>query len=179
MMGRSRLFDTHRGGDRVNAPAGDFPRVRIIRPGTHTAVGAVVHFQGDSVLLDKTQQEVLARGVQAMLGKPQKIEIRGHSSLRPPAKNSPWQDPWDLAYQRCRVTMGFLLSQGIERERIRLAVAGPNEPLHAGTALDKLALNPRVEVHLLDETVKDLEGTPGPMRVEPESSADRHESTDE
>jgi chemotaxis protein MotB len=165
-MGRAKLLDTHKGGDRVNAPVGDFPSVRIIRPGSRTAVGTVVHFPQGSPQLGRQQQEILAAQGEAMIGKPQKIEIRGHTSYRPPAPDSSFEDLWDLAFQRCRVTMEFLEKQGIEPKRMRLAVAGPYEPVHVGTEPDRLRLNPRVEVHLLDENWKDLEGTPPPEQVE-------------
>jgi chemotaxis protein MotB len=165
-MGRAQVLDTHEGGDRTKAPVGDFPSVRIIRPGSRTAVGTVVHFRQASAQLGKTQQAVLAAQAEEMIGKPQKIEIRGHTSFRPPAPDSPFQDNWDLAYQRCRAAMDLLARQGIQPQRMRLAVAGPYEPVHLGTAPDKLLLNPRVEVHLLDESWKDLEGTPSPDQVE-------------
>jgi chemotaxis protein MotB len=159
-MGRSRRFDTHEGGDKVKAPVGDYPRVRIIRPGSRTAVGTVVHFREGSTEFVDQQQEALAVQAEEMRGKPQKIEIRGHTSLRPPPKGSAFQNHWDLAYQRCRVAMQFLVRQGIDPRRIRLSVAGPNEPLHVGTQRDMLMLNPRVEVHVLDEIVREFEGSP-------------------
>lgn len=159
-MGRSKRFDLHKGGDKVKAPVGDYPRVRIVRPGSRTAVGTVVHFAQGSVELGPQQRAALATQAEEMRGKPQKIEIRGHTSMRPPGPGSPFKDHWHLAYERCRVTMEYLRKLGIEEERMRLAVAGKNEPLNLGTAPEQLRLNPRVEVHVLDEVVADLEGTP-------------------
>ena len=165
-MGRAKQLDTHEGGDKVKAPVGDFPRVPIIRPGSHAAVGTVVHFNEGSTQLVDSQKDALIVQAQEMRGKPQKIEIRGHTSLRPPAKDSSFQDHWDLAFQRCRVTMQFLLQQGIDENRIRMSVAGANEPLYVGTRSDMLLLNPRVEVHVLDEIVKDFEGSARTPNVE-------------
>jgi chemotaxis protein MotB len=67
--------------------------------------------------------------------------------------------------------MQFLVQQGIDPRRIRMSVAGSNEPLHAGTRPDMLLLNPRVEVHALDEVVKDFHGS-----VPPKNSADEDET---
>jgi chemotaxis protein MotB len=158
-LGSARRLDLQTGGGRVQAPVGDYPRVRIVRPGSHTAVGTVVRFREDSARLEASQQRVLALQAEEMLGNPQKIEVRGHTSLRPPPRGSPFLDHWDLAYQRCRATMQFLVDQGIDARRIRLAVAGPHEPLHSGANSEALLLNSRVEVHVLDEVVKDLEGS--------------------
>jgi len=93
-------------------------------------------------------------------GKPQKIEIRGHTSQRPITSGSSLRDNWDLAYERCRQTTEYLTGvMAINPKRIRISVAGRNEPVHIGTDEDKLRQNPRVEIYLLDEIVRDLVGT--------------------
>jgi chemotaxis protein MotB len=156
-MGGAVELDTHRGGSPMKASLGDHARVRIVRPGSWTTVGTVISFRQGSTELDEQQKVRLIAQAAAMRGTPQKIEIRGHSALSPPHQDSPFEDPWDLAYQRCRVTMDYLVDQGIEPRRLRLAVAGANEPIYTGTAPDQLRLNPRVEVHVLDEVVANRE----------------------
>jgi chemotaxis protein MotB len=70
------------------------------------------------------------------------------------------RDHWDLAYQRSWNTMKYLIDElNIEPSRVRLSVAGANEPLHIGTDEERLQDNPRVEIFLLDEVVNDLAGT--------------------
>lgn len=158
-MGGAVELDTHRGGSPMKASLGDHARVRIVRPGSWTTMGTVITFRQGSTELDQQQKIHLTAQATAMRGTPPKIEIRGHSSLRPSPQGLPFDDPWDLAYQRCRVTMDFLVQQGIDPRRLRLAVAGANEPIYTGTAPDELRLNPRVEVHALDEVVADLESS--------------------
>ncbi len=158
-MGRAKRFSTHAGGDKVKAPVGDSPQVRVIRPGSKTAVGTVVYFDDDKALLTPSATAALqAQGLE-FGGKPQKIEIRGHTSLKPLPENSPYRSHWDLAYARCVAVKEFLVSLGIDERRIRISVAGKNEPFHIGTDPLLLKQNPRVEAFLLDEVIDDLVGT--------------------
>ena len=158
-MGRAQRLDIMRGGDKTRAPVGDNPQVRVIREGKRTAVGTVISFGEGKAELDELAQQILLQQVSEFKGKSQKIEIRGHTSQRPVGKDSLFRDNLELAYQRCRQTMEFLVGMGIESKRIRLSVAGPNEPRYIGTAPIQLKQNPRVEVFLLDEVVDDLIGT--------------------
>jgi len=160
-LGRARRFDTHRGGDRVSAPVGDYPQVRIVRPGSRTTVGTAITFEEGQTILTAAQQEILKKQAIEFGGKPQKIEIRGHTALRPLAGGA--GDNFDLAYQRCRIVEQFLVDQGIERRRLRMSVAGPNEPIHSGADPLQLTQNPRVEVFALEEYVEDLLGEGAPQ----------------
>jgi chemotaxis protein MotB len=145
----------------VQAAAGDFSRVRIVRPGTRTVIGTVVFFAEGEVDLSEQSAVVLLQQGPVFQGKPQKIEIRGHTSLRPIDSGAEVADHWDLAFRRCRNTMRYLVDElQIDSQRIRMSVAGPNEPIHIGTDETKKRRNPRVEVFLLDEVVSDLVGTP-------------------
>ncbi len=158
-MGRSRRLDVMRGGDKVKAPVGDHPRVIIVRPGMQTGVGTVIFFEEGSAELSEQNKRHLEVQAAAMGGEPQKIEVRGHTSLKPVAPNSKYRDNGDLAYQRSRNTAEYLIELGIQRRRIRIAVAGSHEPFHLGTDPVKMKQNPRVEIFLLDEVVEDLVGT--------------------
>ncbi len=158
--GRARRLNVMQGGDRTQAPTGDHQRVRIIRQGAKTNIGTVIFFDEWSADLSETAQNELDAVVQALGGKPQKIEIRGHTSKKPLPSSSPCKNHWELAYTRCWNTYRYLTEEKkIDPERIRIAVAGPYEPMHIGS--DPLAQreNPRVEVFMLDETVSDLTGT--------------------
>ena len=159
-MGRAQRENTASGGDKVKAPVGDHPRVMIVRPGSKTAIGTVVYFDEGTSTLGDAQREVLRQHIEVVQGKPHKIEIRGHTSHRPVTGMSGIQDHWDLAYQRSRNVMQYLVGDlGLDPKRTRMSVAGPNEPAHIGTDEEKLRQNSRVEVYLLDEVVSDSVGT--------------------
>jgi chemotaxis protein MotB len=159
-QGRAMKLNIMQGGDKVQAPVGDHSRVVIVRPGSKTAVGSVIYFDEFSAELTEQHRQALRQVAEVIGGKPQKIEIRGHTSQRPVRPRSGLPDHWSLAYQRCRATMRVLVDElGIDASRIRISVAGPNEPAHLDADAKQMTQNPRVEVYLLDEVVRDLQGT--------------------
>ena len=158
---RAKRQDTHSGGDKVKAPVGDNKTVRIVRPGTRTAVGTAIVFSESETVLGKTQKNTLEQQCEEFRGKPHKIEIRGHTSRKPLPPNSPYQDHLDLAYARCKVVRDYLVNyQNIDPVRIRIAVAGAFEPQYTLADPELMKLNPRVEVFILDEVTDDLVGSP-------------------
>ena len=159
-MGRAKRKDTTKGGDKVQAPTGDHPRVQIVRPGTMTAIGTVIYFAEDSAEINDQHREILSQQAVVIQGKPQRIEVRGHTSHKPVQVDGGMRDHWDLAFERTRNVVRYLVEElEIEAGRLRMSVAGPNEPAHIGTDRDKSLQNSRVEVYLLDEVVTDLIGT--------------------
>ena len=146
-LGRAQRRNIMKGGDRAKAPAGESPRVTIIRDGKRTAVGTAVFFDEGGSDLSEEGRRALDQQIPELAGKAQKIEIRGHTSRRPP--NPQYRDNWDLAYARCRSTAAYLIERGIDPERIRMSVSGEYEPLDP----DSLEQNARVEVFLLDNVV--------------------------
>jgi chemotaxis protein MotB len=158
--GRARRLNLMQGGDKAQAPVGDFSRVRMARQGPRTNIGTVIYFEeGSAELSDKCKQD-LQQTVPSFGGKPQKIELRGHTSRRPIPEDTGFHNHWQLAYQRCWNTFRFLTEeQGIDPRRFRISVAGPHEPTHITSDPISQQENPRVEVYLLDETVHDLMGT--------------------
>jgi chemotaxis protein MotB len=158
-LGRSRRMDTMQGGDKVNAPVGEHPRVWAIRPSQESTLGGAIFFDESSAELTEQAKQVLQKIAEQIAGKPQKIEIRGHTSKAPLPPNSPYHNHWDLAYARCVNTMEYLVTMGIEPQRMRLAVAGEHEPLHISTDPKLQQSNSRVEVALMSELAKSLEGT--------------------
>lgn len=155
-LGRARQEDTHTGGDRVRAPAGDHPRVRTIRNQGQVIEGAVVFFGQGSATLSEEAQQTLKRILDQIAGKPQKVEIRGHTSTLPLAADSPFRNHRELAFQRAAAVADFLVSLGIERERLRISVAAETEPLSAPGRPETSYLNDRVELIILDELVDEF-----------------------
>ncbi len=161
-MGRARRMDTMSGGDKVRAPTGDFTRVQTIRPGVDITLGGVVFFKETSAELSESSKVDLQIIAQQLVGKPQIIELRGHTSRAPITPSATgFRDNYDLAYQRAYAVKEFLVhEQSIDESRIRITVASDKEPVYTGTDLEELQLNSRVEIGLLDERVEDLEGIP-------------------
>jgi len=159
-MGRAKRYNMMRGGDKVQAPVGDHPRVRIVRPGTRTVVGSVLTFDESAVALTKQHKVDLQTLAHDLGGKPQKIEVRGHTSGRPLPDDAPYSDHWDLAYRRAKAVAAFLIDDlGIDARRIRINVAGRHEPFTLAEDAELQKLNPRVEVYMLDEVSQNLSGT--------------------
>ena len=149
-MGRAKRKDLARGGTKVKAVTGEESRVRTIRPGEDITIGGVVFFEEDSAELTATARERLSEIANQVAGKPQKIEVRGHTSRKP----APGGDHWDLAYQRCRNVMDLLIESGIDPKRVRLGSAGAHEPLDDSTEEEIRRRNARVEVLMWDEPVE-------------------------
>jgi len=159
-LGRARRLDLMRGGDKIKAPVGDHPRVLTIRQGDAAARGAVVYFPEGEARLTDADRRALRATAEVIGGKPQKIEIRGHTSNKPLPRHSPYKTHWDLAYARSRLVADALIELGIDPKRLRLSVAAENEPKHISSDPELRRENPRVEIYMLTELAEDLEGTP-------------------
>ncbi|QDU97594.1 OmpA/MotB family protein [Lignipirellula cremea] len=160
-MGRANRKDTMNGGDKVKAPVGDNPRVQMVRQGDETGIGAVVFFSLGSTVLTQPGEQSLTLLTPEIAGKPQHVEIRGHVSRRPLPPDAAPVSPWDLAYERAKTVMRYLVDEEqIDRERIRISVAGPNEPLKIVSGSSEDLTNDRVEVYLLDSLVSETQGDP-------------------
>jgi chemotaxis protein MotB len=158
-LGRAKRRNTVRGGDKVRAPVGDDPRVTTIRPSADSTQGGIVYFEEGSSRLNDRDRRTLRAIARVIGGKPQEIEIRGHTSTRPLGPGSPYRNHWDLAYARCSKVTEYLVQLGINPKRIRIAVAGENEPAHPGYDDLLRKKNARVEVFMLDKLADEFEGT--------------------
>ena len=159
-LGRAKRAHTMKGGNPVKAPVGDHTRVRTVRRGDQKTTGGVVYFDGSGTELSEIAKQQLQIVASQIAGKPQKIEIRGHTLRKPPDENSPHEDNWQLAFERCRQAKDFLVQLGINPRRIRLGVAAENEPVYLGIDPLEQRKNARIEVTIINERVIDLEGSP-------------------
>ncbi len=158
--GRARKKHTARGGVPEKAPVGEDPHVRIVRPGQTTAIGSVVFFEVGSPQLDAAAKRILRESAAQLRGKPQKIEVRGHTSAEFAARTEGTDEAMVLGFRRAAAVKQFLVDEaGIAASRFRLSSAGSSEPMHHSGDNASVAKNPRAEVFLLDETVSDLQGT--------------------
>lgn len=159
-VGRAKQKDTARGGVPEKAPQGEEQHVRIIRPGRQTAVGTVIFFELGSTQLGDAARRGLDAVAEQIRGKPQKVEVRGHTEPEVAARAVTSTEPMDLAYSRCRAAMKYLIEHHqIDANRFRLSTAGGHEPMYTAGDAEKMTKNPRVEVFLLDETTDDLRGS--------------------
>ena len=149
----------------------------------NTRVSTLVLFSEQSADLDEQAQERLRSMASALVGKPNKIEIRGHATGRPMPAGSPYADAWQLSYARCQAARKYLQQQGVEPKRIRLSQAGPYEPHARPDDFDWATQNSRVEVYMLREFVrrdakkvrKDKAGRLGAAFGKPSSKIDKGE----
>ncbi|SRR6056297_188706 len=159
--GRAKKEDTATGGVPDPAPKGEKPMVRIIRPGRQTAVGSVVFFEIGTAQMQPDSQRVLDVIAEQLVGKPQKIEVRGHIAPETAVRTGSIAESMDLSYARARAVLDYLVEKHqLEPARFRLTSAGASEPMHTGGEPAGMQSNPRAEIFLLDETVSDLRGTP-------------------
>jgi len=153
-MGRAMRANIMQGGNKVEAPVGDEFKVRSIRQGDRTNVGTVLTFEPHKSELTTEHLKALARVQSKLGGKPQRIEVRGHTSRRP--ADDKYRDNWDLAYERCRAVTAELHKMEFDLKRIRISVAGEHEPVTADAQSRLLHKNDRVEIFLLDELAESL-----------------------
>ncbi|QDT00043.1 OmpA/MotB family protein [Adhaeretor mobilis] len=155
--GRAKKIDKASGGQENKSVVGEHKKVQIVRPGDDSSIGGLIYFDEDSAELSEENKRNLYRIIHQIAGKPQKVEVRGHTSRRPVDPASGNRDHTDLAYSRSRNTAKFLVESGIHLKRIRISSAGASEPLYDGVDPDLLARNSRVQILMWDERVKDLE----------------------
>ena len=156
--GRAKKKDTASGGVPEKAPIGDESKVRTIRPGQTTGIGLMMFFPVDSSELDQTAKDDLDSIAYQLIGKPQKIEIRGHSSAEISARSAGPDMGMTLAYLRAASVMHYLVERHeISVARFRIATAGDSEPVSVGDPGSAMR-NSRAELFLLDETVDSLRG---------------------
>jgi len=149
------------------SPNGD--NITPPEPGQCVVPGGRIYFDEFSAGLSPEQARRLRTAADELAGKRQKIEIRGHTSARPLPPDSPYRDHVDLAYARCRAVEAYLVAQGIDPRRIRLGVAGDNEPVDTKGDPLRIHENSRAEIHLLNEWVPEPDGSreqrPGPSHT--------------
>ena len=121
--------------------------------GERTSIGTVVHFADDSAELDAEAQRRLKEIAPLLIGKPQKIEVRGHSSRRPLAAGGPFADHWQLSLSALPGRDGRAgEARHSATSALRLSQAAGYEPLAAPDEQFPGGGYARVEVSLLNET---------------------------
>jgi chemotaxis protein MotB len=142
-------------------------KVHFMQNSDRNTPAVVVPFDESSADLSDEAKALLDRMLPNLIGKLNKIEIRGHSTRRPLPAESPYRDLWELCYARCQTVMRYFEDHGIAADRLRLSQSAASEPLTSRIETALQNENARVEVFLLDEMAEERPGT-GPT----EGSAD-------
>ena len=139
-LGRANRFDLMSGGDKARAPEGDYPRVRVIRPGAKTGIGTVIFFDPGSAALSGKSKADLQQGMALIEGKPQVVEIRGHTDNVGSDK-----DNLALSMDRAFEVKGYLEEQGIDGRRVTAKGYGESDPVASNETAEGRAQNRRTE----------------------------------
>jgi chemotaxis protein MotB len=119
----------------------------------------IVNFDESSAELPQASQQKLTDLMPALIGKRNRIELRGHSTRRPLPSDSKYTDHWQLCYARAMAVMHFLTSHGVEPDRLRLSQSAAYEPLTTRLESAWQDENNCVEVFLTTQVVDRVPGT--------------------
>jgi flagellar motor protein MotB len=133
-------------------------KVQFIQDPDHTSPALVLQFDEESAQLTKQSLEQLNRFIPMLLGKLNRVEIRGHSTRRPLPGDSPYHDLWQLCFARSAETMKYLEQHGVEPDRLRLSQAGASEPVTNRIESAWQKENARIEIFLLNEMADEQPG---------------------
>ncbi len=145
------------GGVRVKAPKGTELRVFRGREGTAITVGGELSFKHGKAEIAPEVAELVKHIAEQIKGKPNKIEVRGHTSPKPLPENSLY-DKFQLSYQRARAVMDVLIDEGVKPARLRISAAGATEPID-DIGDDETSFFDRVTIYVLDSYAQEFVGT--------------------
>ncbi len=157
--GTTKRKHSEEGGVDQESIKGEDNQVQNVKPGEVSIVGGGIIFPEQSAELSQENRDKLAQLVSQLAGKPQRIEIRGHTTSRPPGKNSPYQTHMRLGFARAESVMHYFLEHNIERKRFRLTSVGESDPKYTQLIPELLKRNARVEIMLLDESTDSQEAS--------------------
>jgi chemotaxis protein MotB len=155
--------DSEKGKGGVKTPQtvhGKDNRVFIQRHGKPIPAGPPIQFEPLSAELSDDARRKLKTIATALSGKPNKIEIRGHTSSAALPDNSKFPDQFALSYARARAAFDVLAAHptyGIEKDRVRLIAVADHEPPELVTGA-QAARADRVEIVVLDTFTNEYVG---------------------
>lgn len=128
---------------------GEDLRVHAPRHGQSVPAGDLILFAPFSAELSEETASQLAEIADKLAGKPNKVEICGHTGRKPLPGGSQYRSLLELSYIRSRSVFDRLAELGIERERMRIVAYGDRDPLPASHDAQSLR-DDRVAVLVLD-----------------------------
>ena len=145
------------GGVTVEATQGTQLRVFRAREGTAITVGGELAFKKGMADILPNVDEIIIKIAEKLAGKPNKIEIRGHTS---PGEVSQieGEDDIHLSYRRARAVADRLVELGVKSHRMRISAAGDSEPID-DIGDEGTADHNRVSILVLDTYADEFVGT--------------------
>lgn len=144
--------DTAKGNGGVKTPPsveGKDKKVYMQRHGNPIPAGQPVLFERFDAQLSADSLRKLQVIAESLAGKPNKIEIRAHTSSQPLPEDSPYRNHFALAYARAKNVFNALATLGVENNRMRMIAVGDNEPPEL--AADAMSIQAdRVAIVVLD-----------------------------
>lgn len=145
------------GGVKVQAPKGTELRVFRGREGTAIVMEGQLAFPPGKVEITPEVKEIALSIAVELAGKPNKIEVRGHTSTDPLPPDCPFTKS-QLSYERARGIWELLKSHGIKQDRLRISAAADTEPID-DVGDDETSHPDRVTIFVLDTYVGEFVGT--------------------
>jgi chemotaxis protein MotB len=100
--------------------------------------------------LDTLESAVLALEREIPPDIPWILRVDGHTDSRPLSGGGQFKSNWELSAARAVSVVQYLVSKGVEPERLAAAGFGEFQPLDQGTDDDSLARNRRIELKLTE-----------------------------
>lgn len=152
-------FDLSKGESPERGQDGRHTTVKTVREGLQFCLGGGAAFDEGRAEIRPEVMDDLIKVASIVHGYNHKIEIRGHTSKAPLPQECLFKDHMDLSLARARAVSDFLVMQGVNARRIRVAGVGDTEPL-VDRAYDpeERKINSRVEITVLESLVTDFAG---------------------
>lgn len=150
----------------------DRPRLASMEGRDGLTRGGTIYFQALDAGLRKQDERDLTSISELFAGKPNLVEIRGRASPRPLPEGGPYDDHGELVFAKCHMISQFVLTQGIEPERLQVRIM---PPAPNGAEDETLLTNwVRVDVLLVNEFITPRR--PGTAsQVKPTGKGSEHE----
>jgi outer membrane protein OmpA-like peptidoglycan-associated protein len=140
------------------APEGTDREVELIRPSKQVGTGAKVLFAPSDARLTPESMRSLEQIAQLVRGHRNIFMIKGHTSSDDFPDGTDDSLKMDLALRRAKAAADYLVSQGVDRETIRVQGCSTYEPvIQRAYTGDAKSLNRRVEVESTATLVKELQ----------------------
>lgn len=137
--------------------AGANKTVQRLNHGTIVTMGGPTLFKRFDAELTPALKESLDVIARVLSKKPNHLVVRGHASPEPLPENSEFADQMDLSFQRAKAAADYLISKGIDSQRVYVSAVGDAEPRIQTRQKSAQKLNRRVDIFLIDSYITALQ----------------------